>query len=125
MLACLGFGLLCSSSFADKLYHVDGSIIEGQIVDQNADKILIKTKYGTLNYDRSDLVKIERSGSAGTQQTSGTASAGPMNLMQYIPKGPVNPMAPPQIPALFSMAPKPSAAPVAAGTPGAVGGTAH
>jgi hypothetical protein len=91
---------------ADRLYHTDGTVIEGRILSENANAVQIDTKYGKLNYDRSDLVRVERSPTA-VSVTSGTAAAAPVNLMKYIPQGPVNPLAPPQIPMLVTLAPKP------------------
>lgn len=103
--------LLGKAAKADKLYHTDGTVIEGKIQAETADKIVIETKYGQLNYDRADLLRVERAPTAVTV-TTGTAAAAPINLMKYIPQGPVNPFAPPQIPILVTLAPRATGAPV-------------
>ncbi|MGI8906835.1 MAG: hypothetical protein ACR2IE_10130 [Candidatus Sumerlaeaceae bacterium] len=105
----LVFAVSSSSSFADRLHHVDGTLIEGRIIAETGEKIQIETKYGTLNYDRSDLVRVERTATAATT-TSGTVAAAPVNLMRYIPQGPINPFAPPQVPLLVTLGPGQAAA---------------
>lgn len=109
LVATICAALLCIAAVAhaDKLYHVDGTVIEGKIQTETADKILIETKYGRLNYDRADLLRVERS-AAAVSVTSGTAAAASINLMKYVPQGPVNPFAPPQMPLLVTLAPRPA-----------------
>mgnify|MGYP001408303928 CR=1 FL=1 len=79
---------------AARIHHKDGTTVEGKIVHETPDQIRIATAYGTLNYPKEDLTRIER---------DGPAAGGPTPRVNYtaaIPAGPVNPSNPPQVPPL-------------------------
>lgn len=129
-LPCAWIGLLATPAMCDKLYHVDGTVVEGKILKATPDEVRIETKYGTLTYNQSDLVKIERDADLAKQQATPKPSATPLNLAVQIPAGPVNPFAPPAAPALVqsvarltsaslvpAAAPSHSPTPAAAATP--------
>lgn len=79
---------------AARIHHKDGTTVEGKIVYETPEQIRIETSYGTLNYPKEDLTKIERDGPAGGVPTPR------LNYTAVIPAGPVNPSTPPQVPPL-------------------------
>lgn len=99
-LAALWIALLTSTAFCDRLIHTDGTVIEGDIINQNEQAITVKTQYGTLRYQRMDILRVER----GAAATTTTASAGPavqsQSVISLIPAGPINPLSPPNVPSL-------------------------
>jgi hypothetical protein len=48
-------------AFADTVYLANGGKLEGQIIRQDTEKVVIKTKYGTQTIDRMDIDRIDRS----------------------------------------------------------------
>ncbi len=62
--ALLGFGGL---AFADTIHFVDGRKLEGKVISQNDDEVVIKTKYGTQVLDRSTIERIDRTKSEREQ----------------------------------------------------------
>ncbi len=81
----------------DILTHRDGTKIEGAIVEETAEKIVIRTeKYGELHYPKIDLVKIERGVDPEAQLTTATPTPPSYDYRIYIPEGPIDPERPPR-----------------------------
>lgn len=57
----------------DKLYHNDGTVIEGKIASETADNVKIDTKYGTFSYARTELAKVERADGTASGATAPSA----------------------------------------------------
>ena len=89
---------------ADKLYHVDGSVIEGNVLMETEDEVKVDTKYGQLIYSKVDLTKIERDmPREGVPTPAPAATPTPVNYATIIPAGPVDPFSPPVVPPIIEM----------------------
>jgi hypothetical protein len=110
---CIGYLMLLVPAFADRLVLNDGTIIEGKIEAETIDDIRVVTRHGDFTFQKSDLSGIQRD-SAKTVPTTNTAPA--LNLLKYIPPGPVDPLNPPGIQPLLQFAPPRPTAPLAAST---------
>jgi hypothetical protein len=104
--AALLLGFLVSlpvGAFADKIVHNDGTTVEGKITAESPDEIHIETRFGPLRFPKTDLAKIERD--APPQAAATPTPAGPvLDYSTVIPRGPVNPESPPQLPDISEMA---------------------
>lgn len=89
------------AAYADRLYHNDGTTIDGKIQKVTESEITIQTKYGTFTYHKADLRKVERDAPAGGTPTPMPTPV--MNKAIAIPPGPVNPFEPPTVPPLFTL----------------------
>ncbi|MBX7245971.1 MAG: hypothetical protein K1X53_10770 [Candidatus Sumerlaeaceae bacterium] len=93
---CAALALVTGMAGADKLYHSDGTVVEGRILEESPDVIKVETTYGTLKYDKVDLIKIERTPPAGSTPVAVVqATPAVKSLAGMLPKGPINPFAPP------------------------------
>jgi hypothetical protein len=99
--------LLCaipSGALADKLYHVDGTVIEGNVLMETEDEVKVDTKYGQLIYSKMDLTKIERAfQQEGVPTPPPAATPTPVNYATMVPAGPIDPFAPPVVPPIVEM----------------------
>ena len=102
--ALLGFlCTLCSPAVADKIVHNDGTTVEGKISQETRDEIHIETRFGPLRFLKTDIAKIERD--AVARATPLATPAGPvLDYSTVIPRVPVNPESPPQLPDITEMA---------------------
>lgn len=65
--------LIINYAYCDELYHNNGKVITGQIINETEDKVTIYTdRYGKLTYEKVDLVKIVKS--AGAENASAATS---------------------------------------------------
>jgi hypothetical protein len=51
---------LCATSYGDVLHLKTGGTVEGEIVEEAADKILIRTKFGVQQIARADIERVEK-----------------------------------------------------------------
>ena len=51
---------LCATAYGDVLHLKTGGTVEGEIVEEAADKILIRTKFGVQQIARADIERVER-----------------------------------------------------------------
>jgi hypothetical protein len=93
-----------SRCLGDRLFHVDGTIIEGNVTKETDDDITIETKYGSLIYQKIDLSRVMRDGVVNVAPTTGPAEVKPKDYSTMIPPGPVDPFRPPQIPPIVQLA---------------------
>lgn len=82
----------------DIVVHRDGTKVEGSIIEENEEKIVIRTqKYGDLHFRKIDLVKVERGvDPEAAQSTQTVATPQTYDYRVYIPQGPLNPEKPVQ-----------------------------
>ncbi len=53
-------GVLASTAWADKVLYKDGRApVEGSVVEQNADQVVIQTKFGQVTIPMKDVLRIE------------------------------------------------------------------
>ena len=52
---------LSSMVLADTIFLANGGKLEGEIIKQDTEKVVIKTKYGTQTIDRMDIDRIDQS----------------------------------------------------------------
>ena len=50
---------LAGSALADTVVKRNGQKVEGEIIEQTADKVVIKTKFGAMDIPRSDILEIK------------------------------------------------------------------
>ena len=105
-LACIALlGMLAATpaAAADRLVHTDGTVIEGRIVSQTQAEISIETQYGTFRYPMHEITEIIKDKPEPTP-TPPPATPTPVNYQTALPRGPINPNAPPSIQNLVAMA---------------------
>ena len=89
--------MLVPAAWGDSLKHVDGTLIEGSIVSETTETIRIETKYGVFTYPRSEITEIKRPFVATpTPAPVVTPKPTPVNLLNTLPRGPINPSSPPR-----------------------------
>lgn len=102
-IALLGVLAPASSMAADRLVHTDGTIIEGRILSQSPAVISIETQYGTFKYPMHEITEVIKDKPEPTP-TPPPATPTPVNYQTALPRGPINPNAPPSIQNLVAMA---------------------
>lgn len=79
----------------DIVIHRDGTKVEGHIVEETAEKIILHTeKYGDLHFRKIDLAKVERGVDPDAQSTTPTQTPPSYDYRVYIPRGPIDPERP-------------------------------
>lgn len=59
-IATLGIALVCASAALSDVVHLkDGRTVEGTIIEQTDEKVIVQTKNGTASFARADVTKIE------------------------------------------------------------------
>ncbi|MBE7464416.1 MAG: DUF1570 domain-containing protein [Planctomycetes bacterium] len=64
LLLALGVATSTSTLMADTVTLKDGTVVEGQVVEETPEKIVIKMKFGTVSYTRGEIEKVEKSSGA-------------------------------------------------------------
>jgi hypothetical protein len=92
--------ILCTlvpTAWGDALKHIDGTLVEGTIVSETTETIRIKTQYGIFTYPRSEIREITRPVVVTpTPAPVVTPTPTPVNFLSDLPRGPINPFAPPR-----------------------------
>ena len=99
---------------ADTIRHIDGTVVTGKITKETPDDVTIETAYGTLVYQKRDLVAIDREPPPEAKPKV-TPTPTP-DISTVIPSGPVNPMAPPLVQPLVNRLPRSTSATLMAST---------
>lgn len=79
---------------AAKLFHNDGTVIEGKITAETPDDVRIETKFGVLTYQKTDLTRIERDVDPASRITP---TPRPLDYSSLLTTGPVKPQNPPPV----------------------------
>ncbi len=87
---------------AARLFHNDGTVVEGHILGETPDDVRIETKFGTFTYPKAELTKIQRDATPTPAPTP--VDNTPPNFSTFVPREPVDPFAPPRVPLLFQAA---------------------
>jgi hypothetical protein len=94
----VGVASVASAVPRDIVVHLDGTKVEGQIIEENAQTIILRTeKYGTLHFRKADLAQLVRGFDPDAPQTTTVQETAPSyDYRVYIPRGPVDPERPAQ-----------------------------
>ncbi|MCX7717351.1 MAG: hypothetical protein N2111_02965 [Candidatus Sumerlaeaceae bacterium] len=79
---------------AAKLFHNDGTVIEGKITAETPDDVRIETKFGVLTYQKTDLTRIERDVDPASRITP---TPRPLDYTSLVTTGPIKPQDPPPV----------------------------
>jgi hypothetical protein len=94
---CVTVWILCALAWpgaAAKLFHNDGTVVEGRIISETPDDVRVETRFGVLTYQKTDLIRIERDVDPASRLTP---TPRPLDYSSLVTTGPVNPDNPPVV----------------------------
>jgi hypothetical protein len=98
-----GAAAAAESPGGDKIICTDDTIVEGKILSESPEQVVIMTRRGRFTYQRVDIRRIER------EPPKATPTPVPVvtpfyDIQKVLPSGPLNPISPPKVPQLHTFA---------------------
>ncbi len=123
MLLCIVWPTVVRAVPRDIVVHRDGTKVEGSIVSETAEEIILDSKYGKLHFRKADLAQVQRGVDPDAQQTTAPVESPTYDYRVYIPEGPIDPERPAK-PIVIAelirrgLTPPPATPTIGGGTPG-------
>jgi hypothetical protein len=94
---------LATTAPLERIETTDGITVEGRIISENPEEVVIQTRIGTFTYQRVDIRQIIRP-TPVPPQTPAPQVTPFFNIQATLPSGPLDPLAPPRVPPVYQFA---------------------